>query len=526
LPDYEHSQKLTRRQVLVRGGTAALGLPLLLDARDASGASLTETSDTQSRPKRGGTLRHGVIGGSSADTLSAGSPVAYPDFARFSALYNGLSRLNAATLQTELELAESIEPNANASEWTIRVHDGIEFHNGKTLGVEDIVFTFNRIVTKKLFAALGLQGFDAKNTIKLDKRTLRIKLHAPSVVFGEQLANINATIVPVGYDPKKPVGTGPFMFRSFTPGQQSTFVRNPNYYVSGKPYLDSVVIVDIADDSARLNALISGSIDVADNIPPQQASSIKAASGLGLVTSKSVSWNPFTMRVDRAPFDDVRVRQAFRLIVDRPQMIQLARDGYGTIANDMFSGNPPAGDPGFPQRHQDLARAIALLKKAGKENLSVQLVTSDIASGVVQAAQVFAQQAKGAGVTVKIKNVTAGEFFGKNYTQWTFAQDFWFATGFLLQVTLGSLKSSPFNETHWNDPKYVKLFSEANRTPQPSKLYPLIHEMERIDYDRGGYIIPYYNNILDAHSSKVGGLTPSRTGLPLHDYRYEQLWLK
>ena len=524
MSEYEHTHELTRRQLLVRGGAAALSLPLLAAACD-SGGSDTDTITVEGTPKRGGTLRHGVLGGSSADTLDAGSPVAYPDFARFSALYNGLARLNATTLETELVLAESIEPNTDASEWTIRLRDGIEFHNGKTLGVEDVVFTFDRIVTKQLFAALGLQGFDAKNTTKLDKRTVRIKLDAPSVVFGEQLANINATIVPVGYNPKQPVGTGPFMFESFTPGQESTFVRNPNYHVSGKPYLDSLVIVDIADDSARLNALISGSIDVADNIPPSQASSISGTSGLGLVTSESVSWNPFTMRVDQAPFDDVRVRQAFRLIVDRPQMIELARDGHGTVANDMFSGNPPAGDPGFPQRHQDLDQAKALLKQAGKENLSVQLVTSDIASGVVAAAQVFAQHAKGAGVTVDINKVNAGEFFGKNYTQWTFAQDFWFATGFLLQVTLSSLKSSPFNETHWNDPEYVRLFNEANRTPDPSKLYPLIHEMERIDYDRGGYIIPYYNNILDAHSSKVGGLTPSRTGLPLHDYRYEELWL-
>ncbi len=126
---------------------------------------------------------------------------------------------------------------SNATEWTIRVRGGVEFHNGKTLTAEDIAYNFRRITNpKKPFTGASLiPGISALKT--LDSRTLRISFQSPFSPFYQMLAGYFFYIAPIGYDPAKPVGTGPFKFKSFTPGLQSDFVRNPNYWEHGLPYL-------------------------------------------------------------------------------------------------------------------------------------------------------------------------------------------------------------------------------------------------------------------------------------------------
>src|SRR6266852_5331773 len=288
---------------------------------------------------------------------------------------------------------------------------------------------------------------DALRVMALYNRTVRLKMRTPYASFPEQISAVyNFGVVPVGYDPKKPVGTGPFAFQSFTPGQQSVFTANKNYFQSGRPYLDSLTIIDsFASDTAAFNALQGGEVDAyaqATLTLSGQASS----SGLSAVTSLPGQWTPFTMRVDQPPFNDVRVRQAFRLIVNRPQMITVSLSGFGSVGNDIFSQWDPAYDRSLA-RHQDIAQAKSLLAKAGHSKLTVELTTADIAPGVLQAAQVFAQQASQAGVTVNIKKVPVGTFYGPNYLHWNFAQDFWAYSPYLSQVAQGMLTTSPFNET-------------------------------------------------------------------------------
>jgi peptide/nickel transport system substrate-binding protein len=165
-----------------------------------------------------------------------------------------------------------------------------------------------------------------------------------------------------------------------------------------------------------------------------------------------------------APFNDVRVRQALRYIVDRPQLIDSALDSFGTVGNDVFSPFDPDYDHSL-RRQADIPRARSLLKQAGKEDLQVTLTTSAIAPGAVSMATVLAQQAKQAGVDIRLKTVDPGVFFqtGK-YLEWTFAQDFYSTAPYLSQVTLSMLPTSPWDETHWHDPRYIDLYDQANST--------------------------------------------------------------
>jgi peptide/nickel transport system substrate-binding protein len=233
------------------------------------------------------------------------------------------------------------------------------------------------------------------------------------------------------------------------------------------------------------------------------------------------------MRVDLTPFKDNRVRQALRLIVDRQQMLDVVYKGKGTLGNDIFGIWSPSYDHSIPQRVQDIDKAKSLLKAAGQSDLKLELITGDIQGGIVAAAQVFAQQASQAGVTVSIRKVTPNQFFAAhNYTFWPFAQDWWFYNFYLPQVALTTLPGAPGNETHWADPKYINLYKQAIAQPDDQKRYEIEHEMQLIDYNEGGLIVPYFQPIIDATAANVHGVVPSKTGGSFNsqhgasDYKY------
>jgi peptide/nickel transport system substrate-binding protein len=364
---------------------------------------------------------------------------------------------------------------------------------------------------------------DIDNVKKLDPNTVRIPLKFANATFPDDIGQYFNGIVPVGYDPAKPVGTGAFMYESFTPGQQSVFKKFPNYWQTGKPYVDSLTIIDFTDDTARVNALLGNEVDAIDNLPTGQITEIEGNSALKVLIAETGEWQPFTMRVDQAPFSDPRVRQAFRLIVDRPQMVEQVLSKQGRVGNDMYAPFDPAYDSTLPQRAQDLDQAKSLLKAAGHAGLTVELVTAPVFQGVVQAAEVFAQQATGAGVSVQLRQLDTGTFYGPNYLKWTFAQDFWATREYLPQVAQGSLPTSPFNETHWDNATFIKLIGQARAELDEAKRTQIIHEAEMIEYDIGGYIIPYFSNQIDAYSAKLTGFIPPKSGFPLGNYWFKNV---
>lgn len=515
-----------RREFLryVAAGTTALGAGAV--ATGCARGAVRKAPVPSGPPKYGGRLRVGIVGGSSKDSLDAHAPVTHPDQARVFQLYDTLLRFNE-DYRVEPALAESVESDPQALTWTIRLRDGVEFHNGRTLTADDVIHTLRRIAdpANPKNGAVGLAALDLGSLRALDPRTVRMTLTRPDVTIPDQLAEYSNGVVPVDYDPNRPVGAGPFAFDSFEPGQQSLFTRHRNYWRRGEPYVDELLVIDFPDDTARVNALLGGQVDAIDQVPLGLLRVLDADPNLRLLESQTGAWMPFTMRVDRPPFDDVRVRQALRLVVDREQMIRQVLGGHGTLGNDLYGRFDPLYNTSLPQRRRDVDKARRLLREAGKENLTVELATSPVAAGVVEAAQVFAQQAAAAGVRVNIRRVDPGEFYGDMYLQWDFAQDFWFTRNFLPQAGHGSLPSSPYNETHWNDPEFTDLVQRARATTDPAARKDLVGRAQQIEWERGGYIIWGFANQVDAHNSRVAGLNPDRGGIPLNSYGFRHAWL-
>jgi peptide/nickel transport system substrate-binding protein len=508
-------------------GAAALAGSSVLAACGSSGSS-PASSTAPGGVKRGGTLRAALTGGTSTDTLDAQAGVNVVDFARNVNLYDALVSWDA-NAGSQLQLAEEITPNATATAWTIRLRSGLTFHNGKPVTADDVIYSFQRVANPKspLAGAVALDPIDLASITKLDSLTLRLPCKSPYSTLVESLVGYfyELNIIPVGYDPHKPVGTGPFKYKSFTPGQQSVFVRNPDYWKQGLPYVDTLVINDFADETSQINAILSGQADVANQLSVPSISTLNNGGARTLVSDGGV-WTPFTMRVDQAPFNDVRVRQAFRLAINRDEMRSLVFGGHGLLGNDIFAPYDTEYDQSIPQREQDIDQAKFLLKQAGMDGLTVTLVTSPIGPGTVSAAQVLAQQVKAAGITVNIQQVTSSDLFGANYLKWTFAQDVWSYSDYLAQVSQATLPTSPYNETHFDNPTYNKLYAAALATTNPASQTAIAHEMQQIDYTEGGYIIPYFPAVIDGFRSQVHGDVPCKTGQNLADYGFDKFWVE
>ncbi len=257
---------------------------------------------------------------------------------------------------------------------------GVTFHGGQDLTADDVLYTFRRIVSNKFSGSNGLGPIDLRATKALDKLTVLVSMSKPFAGFVEQLAAFwfYLYIAPTGFNPATPDGTGPFAYQSFSPGERSVFIRNRHYWKNGLPYVDTLTLIDFSDSVSLQDALTTGVIHGAGTLDGPQIRALAAASGVQAVISHAGSIIPFTMRVDQPPFRDVNVRQALRLLVDRQQLIDSALDGYGTVANDVFSPFDADFDHAL-HRQADIPQAKFLLKKAGQENMAVQLVTSAVA---------------------------------------------------------------------------------------------------------------------------------------------------
>ena len=394
---------------LVAGAGVALGPTLA--ACGGGGTSPSPTpSATSGGPKKGGHLRVGTVGGSAKETADgqlAGTTI--PEVALNIQVYDALMGWSH-DYQLEKRLAEEVTPSADASKWTVKLRQGLEFHDGKTVTADDVVFSFLRIIDPKApkTGAASLALLKSSGIRKVDDLTVEFTLTQPNAVFAEALGYYINCILPVGFDPKKPIGTGPFKLTSFLPGQQIVFAPFPNYY-GQVPWVDELTIIEFADTTARVNALLGGTVDVISDLPSAQVPVVQGNASLRVLDAKTGAWQPITMRIDQKPFSDVRVRQAFKLIPDRQAMIEQAYAGFGAIGNDMYSPFDPGYPKDLPQRVQDYAQAKSLLKAAGYDKLAVTLNTSNaVGSGAVAAAQVFAEQAKGAGVTVTVNKLDIG----------------------------------------------------------------------------------------------------------------------
>jgi peptide/nickel transport system substrate-binding protein len=509
---------LTRARLLRT--TAALALagmsPALLSQATAFGAA----------PVKGGTLRVGCVGAGTAETVNPYLGVTPIDQCRIQNLYDPLVGSN-----TDLSRGPGLALEWNHSKdgltYEVKLRPGVEFHNGKTFGAEDVIYSIKQMAKKNSAGLPFVSNIKLAGMKAIDKLTVHIPLTQPDADLAGNFQYYNTFIVPAGQvDYKHPVGTGPFKFTSFTPGQQSVFDANENYWVTGKPYLASLKIVSITDNTARLNALLSGQIDAMAQLPTELAKAHAATGDINVLVAPSPQPMMFYMDTTKAPYTDPRVTMAMKLIVDRKALVAGALNGYGTVGNDIVGKGLPFYDASLPQREQDIDKAKALLKAAGQSSLTVELSTSDIFPGFVAAATLLQQQAKAAGVTIKLKNVPANSYYNPSllYLKMPFAETQWAINSLKFFYLQALSADAPYNETHYKNAAFSKALSSAIAAPNKGKAQVFWNQVQKTQYDSGGYINWTNADWVDGLSKKVQGMKGSAAGA-VGNFAFLNAWL-
>jgi peptide/nickel transport system substrate-binding protein len=520
---------ITRRRLLQ--GAAAAGIALSSSGLLAACAGGEESdggggAPAGGGPQRGGRLRVGHVGAGKGESFNPARGSSFIDASRYYNVFDPLSRVTP-DLEIAPGLALEWNPNSDSTVWEVKLRPDVTWHDGKPFTADDVIYTLQEMADPKHVSHASVTNIDLRAVKKVNDLTLQIPLKRPNARLFDSFVQQNTVIVQDGAkDFSKPVGTGAFVFESFRVGERSLCKRNPNYWEEGRPYVDEWEDISIDDNAARLNALLAGEIDMMSQLPFAQAKQQQEQGDIGVLAAPSTAIQVFIMAVDLEPFKDVRVRQAFRLIPDRQALIDGALFGFGTIANDLAGKGLPFYAEDIPQREQDLDQARSLLKQAGADNLKVTLHTSDIVPGFVEAATLFAEQAKGAGVTVEVKKEPANAYFDTSllYTHLDFAQSFWTYSSLPLWYEQALLSDAVWNETHWRDPAFDKLIRAAQAAPDEATATERWHRIQEIQHERGGYIVWTNQKLVDGLSKQVKGMEPS-SFFNLGGWNYRDVYL-
>jgi peptide/nickel transport system substrate-binding protein len=516
--------RMTRRQLLVRASVVGLSATLVGQVLAACGSSSSSGSSSSpsaaaGTPKTGGTLKIAMP----SPTVTV-DPTTMYDTGSIAIAQQVAEYLIWVDNDLGLRpvLAEKWSPNTDATVWTFNLRQGVKFQDGKPFGADDVVATMNILLNPKTVSAAlsSFQGILSQGGVrKVDDSTVEFHLDGPFADFPYMVASTNydCLILPstfkAGTWQSDPVGTGPFKMTKFTPKQGATFVKNPTYWQSGRPYLDGVNVRFIDETQAQALALQSGTIDAMLSTPYQGSQALFTASGIKVLTTPSTMSRFLHMRVDSAPFTNKAVRQALAYTVDRPALVANLFGGKATIGNDnVFCPLYPLAPTTVPQRTQDIAKAKQLLTSAGFPNGLTMNLTVEEFEEVPQYATLLQAMAKQAGIDLKLNQVTVTYYYGsgKNQpwlqvpmgiTDWTFR-------GVPSQYFLPAFTSNGvWNSSHFKDPAFDAAAKSYDTTLDEAKRRQYATTAASILTDETPSIISYWISVNRAMKSTVMGLT-------------------
>jgi peptide/nickel transport system substrate-binding protein len=540
MQNQSNDRELTRRQMLERGaalGVASIALPALLaacgsgaDEAGTTGATGTNAATTTAGAGTyGGSLRAGFVGGGPAETLDPHNSLSFIDAARAKNLFDKLTDYNT-DLSMQYMLAESMEPNTDATVWQIKLRDGVTFHDGKPLTAKDVMWSIQRNLDpdQALQGAVDLAPVDVSKTKVVNDLELELHLLQPIADVPTMFAARTLSIIQDGATAEQlatnPIGTGPFKHRAFTAGERAEMDANKDYWLKGRPYVDELVFVSIPDNTARLNALLGGQLDCIENLEFAQAKARENSGEIQIIRAPGSNMVPITMDATRKPFDDPRVRQAMRLIADREKLLETAFFGFGQLGNDVYGKGLPFYNDTLPQRTADPEQALALLKAAGAADETFVLTTSQAAPGMLESATLFAEQARAIGVKVELDKTPADTFYTNKYMQVPFCQTQWGTQSIESQIAQGLLTNSPYNETGWKSTSFDERFAKARGTLDEASRQEQYFALQQELYDDGGYLIWGFNDWVDAASPQLQGIQASPI-FALGWYNFKEFWL-
>ena len=406
------------------------------------------------------------------------------------------------------DLALSWSSNANATEWTFKLREGVKFHSGKPFTSADAAYSLRRVQDPKLDSPARASISMVKSIETPDAQTLKLVLAAPYADMPLVLTDYRLMIIPDGSgDTIKATGTGtgPFKLEKFDAQGTTVLVANNDYY-DGAPGVARVEIIGIPDGQARFQALMGKQIDLLQNISKQQRQLLERASGFGVQEVPTGNWRGIVFRTDMKPWDDPRVRRAVRLAVDRKAMMDLAAGGAGVVGCDTPVG-PKDQYRSTKSCPQDIAKAKALLAEAGYPNgIDLELPVATLQAEWPAMAEAFQQQVAPAGFRVKIAQVPTDGYFNQIWMKRPVSMTRWNdrpADAILNEAYRGGAK---WNESFFKDAKFDALLDAARSELNFEKRRTKYIEAQDYLWENGGTLVGFHAVIQVGHTARVKNL--------------------
>ncbi|WP_128893958.1 peptide-binding protein [Longirhabdus pacifica] len=330
-------------------------------------------------PKAGGTL---IVGSSGSPTLFNSlysTDTASSDIE--SLIYNGLVGADT-TFATEYDLAEDVQLSEDGLTVTVKIKEGVTFHDGEALTADDVVFTYNVPKSPDYVGERG-SNFDGIDTItKIDDYTVEFKLNKKDATFVPTTLSYgilpehilkDVPIAELGeneFNTKSPIGTGPFKFVEWKDGEYVKVTRNDDYF-EGAPYLDEVIYKLVPDANTLILQLQAGDIDYHTSVPSSDIETVQgwaADEGVEIISELGLNYTYVGYNQLDERFQDKRVRQAFTHAINREEIVEFILNGRGEVAHVPESPLSWAYNPDVPTFEYDVEKAKELLKEAGWED--------------------------------------------------------------------------------------------------------------------------------------------------------------
>ena len=478
-------------------------------------------------PRRGGRIR--VAGATAAinDTLDPAKQSNQSDYIRGNMFYNGLTALDGS-LTPRPALAEEFTTR-DATTWVFKLRKGVVFHDGKPLVPADVVFSLMRHkdpATASKAKALADQIEDVKAT---GPNEVTIRLTAPNADLPVILGTFHFHIVKDGTtDFNAGIGTGPYKVKEFKPGVRSIAVRNDAYWKPGRPFLDEIEYVGIGDEGARVNALLSGDLDLVGSVNPRSVQRVRDSAGHAIFETQAGQYTDLVMRREGGPGSNPDFVLAMKYMFDREQMKRSIALGHAVVANDQpIDPTNRFYFAGLPQRAFDLDKAKFHLQRANLGSAPIPVVASPAALYSVEMALVMQQTAQKLGLNLDVKRMPADGYWSNHWMK--------------SPVGFGNVNPRPsadtlftqffksdaaWNESGWKSEKFDQLLVAARAETDNTKRARMYADMQVLVHEQGGIGIPLFLASIDGHSKKLKGLAPIPVG-GLMGYAFaEHVWLE
>ena len=511
--------RITRREFIQYA--SALGI-------SATAAGSMMTSAFAATPQQGGSATVALSSSQTTDSMDPTRYLTSGDYIRSFPVYNPLVAIDRK-LNPIPALATSWEPTSPTGDaWRFELRKGVTFGNGKDLTSADVIYSLSRHIAPDSESP-GKPLLQQVTEMKADgDHAVQFKLAAPNAELPMLLTQPQFMITQDGIDDftdavANAQGTGAYKLSSFKPGVSATLERRNDSWAEA--HIDHYDILVVLDGTARVNGLVSGELDLVNDVDRTVLELVKGQPQLRLVAHKTGAHLNTCMACDRPPFDNLDLRLALKYLIPREQIRDNVFKGYGMIGNDT---QVPPTDPFYchdiPQRPYDVDRAKFHLKKAGVNKVQLHASTAS-GAGSTESALVYSEAAKPAGLDLEVISAPADSYWSAVWMTVPFCISGWNPRPTAdLMLSIANVSTAPWNESFWKNERFDKLLVLARGELDQAKRQAMYCEAMGLLHEDGGVGMLGFYNYIDGANDTIQGYEGHPNGFMRNAFMLSELW--